>query len=256
MCLRQQTHQQCLHFRVGSIPPLGESYDGCNNLQATKDEMAKEYEYIVTILAQNNLDILLCETMSSFQEASLASECAARCSKEDTRIWVSFTLEDTLPEDDESSLESLCILRSGESLLTAANNLLEQHANCGSKLQAILVNCCAPEVVTAAMTVLQHVASSHPNHKILYGGYANGFKMTTTEWLASEQHAHIPSLANKTRRLVRALESSSTWYDPGTGIITPDVYAKYALEWIQGGAQVVGGCCGTGPGHIAACSRL
>ena len=217
--------------------------------------MAKEYEYIVTILAKNNLDILLCETMSSFQEASLASECASRCSKQDTRIWVSFTLEDTLPKDDDSSLESLCILRSGESLLTAANDLLKQHSP-GSKLQAILVNCCAPEVVTAAMTVLQHVASSHPNHEILYGGYANGFKMTTTEWLASEQHALVPSLENKTRRLVRALESSSSWYDPGTGIITPDLYAKYALEWIRRGAQVIGGCCGTGPGHIAACSHL
>jgi len=242
---------------VGSIPPLGESYDGSYaNFEIQRDEMAEEYEYIVAILAKNEVDILLCETMSSFREASLSSQCAARFSKQDARIWVSFTLEDTLPQQDSASpLESLCILRSGESLLTAASNLLQQHPP-GSKLEAILVNCCAPEVITAAMAVFQHVANSHPNHSILYGGYANGFKMTTTEWLDLENHANIPSLENRTRRLVRRSDSSSTWYTPGIGIITPNAYAMYAMEWVQGGARIIGGCCGTGPDHIAACSRL
>ncbi len=33
---------------------------------------------------------------------------------------------------------------------------------------------------------------------------------------------------------------------------TPERYAECALEWMQIGAQVIGGCCATGPDHIAA----
>ena len=36
----------------------------------------------------------------------------------------------------------------------------------------------------------------------------------------------------------------------------PEVYAQYALGWLQAGAQLVGGCCGTGPEHIAAIHQL
>ena len=33
---------------------------------------------------------------------------------------------------------------------------------------------------------------------------------------------------------------------------TPEVLAEYAHTWNEMGAQVIGGCCGTGPAHIAA----
>jgi homocysteine S-methyltransferase len=36
----------------------------------------------------------------------------------------------------------------------------------------------------------------------------------------------------------------------------PQVYADYARMWIEGGARLVGGCCGTGPAHIAALADL
>jgi methionine synthase I (cobalamin-dependent) len=34
--------------------------------------------------------------------------------------------------------------------------------------------------------------------------------------------------------------------------MTPERFARQALEWVRGGAQIVGGCCGTGPEHIRA----
>jgi len=44
--------------------------------------------------------------------------------------------------------------------------------------------------------------------------------------------------------------SSSRWrFDERIG---PDEYAALALEWREEGAQIVGGCCGTTPDHIAA----
>jgi SAM-dependent methyltransferase len=44
--------------------------------------------------------------------------------------------------------------------------------------------------------------------------------------------------------------SSSGWkFDEK---VTPAGYAELALEWREEGAQIVGGCCGVGPDHIAA----
>jgi len=37
--------------------------------------------------------------------------------------------------------------------------------------------------------------------------------------------------------------------------LSPDAYAQLALQWIDCGAQIVGGCCGTGPAHIRAIRR-
>lgn len=36
----------------------------------------------------------------------------------------------------------------------------------------------------------------------------------------------------------------------------PQVYAQYAQRWLDGGAHLVGGCCGTGPEHIAAIHEM
>jgi homocysteine S-methyltransferase len=36
----------------------------------------------------------------------------------------------------------------------------------------------------------------------------------------------------------------------------PETYAQYAQHWLEGGAQLVGGCCGTGPEHITAIRQL
>jgi homocysteine S-methyltransferase len=33
--------------------------------------------------------------------------------------------------------------------------------------------------------------------------------------------------------------------------ITPEDYAEAALGWVSQGAQIIGGCCGIGPAHIA-----
>lgn len=39
---------------------------------------------------------------------------------------------------------------------------------------------------------------------------------------------------------------------PSNPEYTPEVLAEYARSWKEMGAQVIGGCCGTGPSHIAA----
>jgi S-methylmethionine-dependent homocysteine/selenocysteine methylase len=37
--------------------------------------------------------------------------------------------------------------------------------------------------------------------------------------------------------------------------ISPDDYCTASKRWINSGAQLIGGCCGVGPGHIQALSQ-
>lgn len=41
----------------------------------------------------------------------------------------------------------------------------------------------------------------------------------------------------------------------GPDALDPEAYAERAQEWVAAGADVVGGCCGTGPAHVAAVVR-
>ena len=34
--------------------------------------------------------------------------------------------------------------------------------------------------------------------------------------------------------------------------LSPGAYAEFALDWVQAGATIVGGCCEVGPDHIRA----
>lgn len=43
------------------------------------------------------------------------------------------------------------------------------------------------------------------------------------------------------------------WDDPVGG---PPRYAAHARQWLEAGVQILGGCCGTGPAHIAALASL
>jgi S-methylmethionine-dependent homocysteine/selenocysteine methylase len=111
------------------------------------------------------------------------------------------------------------MLRSGETLAEAA-------ARVARVADALLVNCSSPEAVGAAMAAL--AATGKP-----FGGYANGFVPF------EEGHA-----------LGTTVESLSARRDLG-----PDAYADHAMRWVAAGARLVGGCCETGPAHIAALAR-
>jgi S-methylmethionine-dependent homocysteine/selenocysteine methylase len=130
---------------AGCLPPLNGSYradrvrDFGTNLS--------EYRRLAELQAPH-VDLFLCETLSSAQEARAAVTAAAGHGKP---VWVAFTLQ------DRGSL-----LRSGESLTEALRALSDL------PVAAVLANCCPPESITQAMPEL--VGSGLPA-----GGYANGF---------------------------------------------------------------------------------
>lgn len=110
-------------------------------------------------------------------------------------------------------------LRSGEPMEAGVEAAIELGA------QAILLNCSKPEAIDAAMPALARRFSR-------VGAYANGFTSVT----GLHDAGTVDALDRRT--------------DLG-----PEAYAHRALGWVDAGAQVVGGCCEVGPGHIAALSR-
>ena len=46
------------------------------------------------------------------------------------------------------------------------------------------------------------------------------------------------------------------WHRIEIGDNIPDQYAKITLDWVDKGAQIVGGCCAATPDHISAIRSL
>lgn len=120
-----------------------------------------------------------------------------------------------LSVDDEDG----SLLRSGEKLADAVP-LLDGAA-------AVLVNCSAPEAMPAALKTLAKTG-------LPFGAYANGFTMITKDFLQDKP----------------TVDSLSARRDMG-----PSAYADHVMAWVDMGATIVGGCCETGPAHIAEIAR-
>jgi homocysteine S-methyltransferase len=119
-----------------------------------------------------------------------------------------------LTVDDEDGSR----LRSGEPVAEAAALARDGGA------EAILANCSAPEAMPAALTAMAGAG-------LPFGAYANGFTRITKEFLQDKP-------------TVDALHARQD--------LTPEAYAAHVMGWVSMGATIVGGCCETGPAHIAA----
>ena len=119
--------------------------------------------------------------------------------------------------DDEDGTK----LRSGEPVAALAPILKAGGA------AAVLANCSAPEAMEAALGVFKGFG-------LPFGAYANGFQQITKAFLKDDP-------------TVDALQNRPD--------MTPERYADFAMQWVDMGATIVGGCCDTGPAHIAEIAR-
>ena len=131
-------------------------------------------------------------------------------------LWLSFTLEDADPEPGRPKL------RSGEAVADALALAGNAHAD------AVLFNCSQPEVMADAVTL----ARDRLGASAAIGVYANAFALVDD----------TPA-ANAGLRPIRA-------------DLTPERYRAFAEDWLAKGAEIIGGCCGVGPEHIAALAAL
>jgi len=124
--------------------------------------------------------------------------------------WMSWTLQGT----------RLNTLPSGESLAEAFSALGDLIPS------AYLVNCCGANFVTAALPVLAGLTTAP------VGGYANAENVVPDG--GREGVDDDPESAQR---------SAAT-------VLRPDAYAAEVQQWLDAGATIVGGCCGTRPKHI------
>jgi S-methylmethionine-dependent homocysteine/selenocysteine methylase len=116
-------------------------------------------------------------------------------------------------------------LRSEETVSLAAEYLSDL------PVSGLLVNCCAPESISRALLQLVATGADY------VGGYANTFQPIPEDWQleGDKQTDGLLDLRND---------------------LDPETYAEYVGRWLQDGANVVGGCCGTRPAHIAKIEEL
>ena len=116
-------------------------------------------------------------------------------------------------------------LRSGETIDQAIQVLSDL------PVSGVLANCCAPESITRAVPKLAQTGLPY------VGGYANTFQPIPEDW-------------------------DLTGDKPSDGFLSlredldPESYAVHAEDWLEAGATVIGGCCGTRPAHIAKLQEL
>ena len=115
-------------------------------------------------------------------------------------------------------------LRSGESPAEAVAALD------GLAVDAFLFNCCTPEAVSAALPALRAATSQ------AVGAYANALPGFKADYVIGAQKG----------------EGGET---PARDDLGPAAYLRFARDWRAMGADIVGGCCGIGPDHIAELRR-
>ena len=193
--------QAKLHRSVniaGCLPPLVASYRPTTN----PEHCLQSYQRLCA-LQDSAVDFFICETMSSIAEARAATQAALATSKP---CWVAFSVDDA---DGKR-------LRSGESLLAAVAAMRDY------EIDALLINCSAPEATAQALELLAETQCPR------YGAYANAF--TTI----------APLQPGGTTANLKPRPD-----------ITPKRYSRWALDWLNQGASIVGGCCEINPEHIA-----
>lgn len=109
------------------------------------------------------------------------------------------------------------VLRSGETVAEAAKWAQS------SPVAALLFNCSQAEIMAQAVEVARQ------NFTRQIGVYANAFEPTHGKMLAANDGL-----------------------DPIRTDNSPEFYADIAQNWVELGADIVGGCCGISPEHIAA----
>jgi S-methylmethionine-dependent homocysteine/selenocysteine methylase len=98
----------------------------------------------------------------------------------------------------------------------------------GHPVDAVLLMCAPPEDISASLPILR-AAFDGPIGAYAHAGY--------------EHNPNFGSAPDEQWHLIDDAELEK---------YTPTVYAEFAHDWIKSGAQIIGGCCGTRPEHIAA----
>jgi len=132
------------------------------------------------------------------------------CAKADIEVWLGYTLQGIRKN----------ILPSGENLIDAINKV--KHFN----ISAYVINCSSANITTEAIKLLSNEIDKP------FGGYANSVNVNQIID-GDDEVDNAEDLQVENQQLINAID-----------------YSVIVKNWIDNGATIVGGCCGTSPEHI------
>jgi homocysteine S-methyltransferase len=183
----------------GAYLANGSEYRG--DYSISDQELRDFHEPRINLLDGSMADMLACETIPSFQEASVLSTILKNKNKS---AWISFSCKDGKHISDGTPIEKCAAL-------------FAHHPG----VIAIGVNCTSPEYISG---LIQSIKSKSGEKKIVV--YPNS---------GAVYHAE-----------------SKTW----TGLSDSATCELMVKEWMNLGADIIGGCCGIGPEQIKAMGKI
>jgi homocysteine S-methyltransferase len=196
----------------GAMLADGSEYRGHYGL--TEAALREFHRPRLAVLAAAGADLLACETLPCLGEAL----ALARTLEEFPGVfaWISFACR-----DGSSTWE-------GEEIGDCVARL-----NAFSQVAAVGVNCTAPQFI-ASLIARMRARTDKP--LVVYPNSGERFDPRTKSWSASScsgtAFAGLPAT--------------------GGGVADPDSLTSRVRDWHQAGARLIGGCCRTGPEHVAA----
>ena len=191
---------------AGGLPPLSESYRP--DLVSSDVESRPIYATMAAAL-EPNIDLFICETMSSSREGrNAAVEAKTAAASRHLPVWISWTLDEKPGEG----------LRSGESVADAFAAVADLD------LDGFLFNCTSPEAIQAGLEILTTLTDKP------IGGYPNRFRVPEGWTLGPEALERNESLTTSlfVAGAIRAFESGATIYG-GCCTIGPDDIAALSV---------------------------
>jgi S-methylmethionine-dependent homocysteine/selenocysteine methylase len=180
-------------------------------------ELWIEHAEMARGLAQAGCDLLLVETMNTIREAVIATRCAAA-----TGLPVCVSLVagvNGLPPDQ---IDQAAIDEDSATLTLLSGESITEAVQAVRRLRpaVVMINCVPLAYIDRAFDELRAA------HRGPIGLYANvGHADDRVGWTLTDD-------------------------------VQPVAYAHHARQWLQHGAAIIGGCCGTTPAHIAALRQM
>ena len=220
---RQATQSQPGTLVAGSMGPVGGLLKPYGPL--TVDEVREAYAEQAQALTGAGVDLLVIETQFSLEEAKAALEAARQAG--DLPVVVSFSY-------DRGTRTRMVAQSATNMVAQSATKVVAQSATMMGVKPSQVVQTFQPLGVAAiganCGTTLENMEAIVKECSAMAAGLV----------IWAKPNAGLPALGD---------DSAATYN------VTPEQMGEFANRYVQAGARIVGGCCGSTPAHVAAIAR-
>ena len=220
---RQATQSQPGTLVAGSMGPVGGLLKPYGPL--TVDEVREAYAEQAQALTGAGVDLLVIETQFSLEEAKAALEAARQAG--DLPVVVSFSY-------DRGTRTRMVAQSATKVVAQSATKVVAQSATMMGVKPSQVVQTFQPLGVAAiganCGTTLENMEAIVKECSAMAAGLV----------IWAKPNAGMPALGD---------DGAATYN------VTPEQMGEFANRYVQAGARIVGGCCGSTPAHVAAIAR-